>query len=91
MGDFNCTKCGSCCRLLTDEVLEQFNLPKAESGGCAHLNSKNECLIYETRPNACDVRKMWELSHHEIFTWDEYKKVSEEACKILQEVENGSL
>ena len=82
--DFNCTKCGSCCRLVPDEALEVFGLPRAERGGCGHLRADNSCAIYENRPSICDVRKTWSDVYSGRLTWEEYKVLSEAACLELQ-------
>lgn len=81
--EFNCTKCGACCRSIPDNVLKLFNLPKASSGGCGHLKQDNTCEIYLTRPDVCNTKTMWNKVYHTSLTWEEYCKLSEEICKIL--------
>jgi len=85
---FNCTECGACCRLVPSELLAKYGLPEKETGGCGHLVD-NKCVIYETRPDICDVRKTWEKKHSSLYTWDKYKELTEEMCLKLQGVESG--
>lgn len=80
---FNCTGCGACCKLVPDQVLEMFQLPRAEGGGCGHL-VEDKCEIYETRPDVCDVRKMWEQNHRAGYSWEEYCAMTEKLCGTLQ-------
>jgi Fe-S-cluster containining protein len=85
---FNCTKCGACCRLVPDVVLNFYKLPRAEGGGCGHLLSDNSCNIYNDRPDICNVHTMYNKFHHENLSWEEYIAISEESCKILLEIDS---
>ena len=52
--DFQCSKCGSCCRRAG-----QLNImPQRDDGACVHLSIDNSCKIYETRPDFCRVSNM---------------------------------
>ena len=48
---FLCSSCGACCRVAAQKGL----VPDKGDGTCVHLNSKNECNIYEYRPEICRV------------------------------------
>ena len=50
-GKWNCTKCGSCCRLV-GRIKELKHLNRG-AGACINLTGDNLCSIYETRPIDC--------------------------------------
>lgn len=81
--DFNCTKCGACCKLIPDDALKFFNLPIASGGGCGNLLSDNTCKIYNDRPDVCNTKTMWNKYYQHQVSWEEYCKMSEEICKTL--------
>lgn len=83
MNDFKCTSCGACCKMLTKEFLDEHKMPEHPSGGCGHLLPDKTCAIYNTRPEICNVRVMWEKRYSE-FSWDAFKRINEEACKVLE-------
>jgi Fe-S-cluster containining protein len=80
---FNCDGCGACCRLVPDVLLEAYNLPKSERGGCGYLVD-NKCSIYESRPDVCSVRTMWEKNHRAIMSWDDYCAMTEKICDTFK-------
>ncbi len=86
--DFPCTKCGACCRLIPDDALKYYNLPRSKHGGCDHILPDNTCKIYDTRPDVCNVKIMWTNVHSKNITWEEYKTISEELCIILEGIYN---
>lgn len=51
--EFQCSKCGACCRRAGQSGL----MPQREDGACIHLDNDNTCKIYETRPDICRVEK----------------------------------
>lgn len=85
MKEFPCTKCGACCKLVPDHILDFFKLPKAKHGGCGHLKDDNSCSIYNDRPDICNVQTMWKKVHSKSITWDQYIEISLKACEKLQE------
>ena len=44
----------------------------------------NLCNIYSTRPNICNVEKMYELYYVNMMSKAEYEKKNLEGCKALQ-------
>ena len=50
---FPCTKCGACCRRAY--AVSAGSLPVDERGFCAHLTARNECAIYDQRPDICRI------------------------------------
>jgi len=53
-------------------------------GVCKHLQEDNTCGIYDTRPDICNVRKMYDKHHKDLYTEEEYVKVMEEACNTIK-------
>lgn len=84
MKEFPCTKCGACCKLVPDNLLSIFSLPKSPTGGCGHLKEDNSCAIYDNRPDICSVATMYKRYHSKNMTWDEYINLSLKSCEELQ-------
>lgn len=83
---FNCDGCGACCRIIPNDVLTVFNLPISKTGGCGNLVD-NKCIIYESRPDICNVRTMWEKFYQSKLTWEEYCNISLEMCDLLKKID----
>lgn len=50
---FNCTKCGACCRRVSQSP---FTAHLADATGrCRYLNTDNTCSIYDIRPDLCRI------------------------------------
>lgn len=82
--DFDCEKCGLCCKTLADSQLEALGLPRAEGGGCGHLLADNTCAIYKDRPDLCNVA----AAHGKFFAavpWAEFRDLNRAACRELQD------
>lgn len=79
---FVCTKCGLCCRNI-DEIPELVDFHTGD-GVCIHLSEDNLCDIYLTRPDICNVEKMFELHYNEVMSKVDYEKLNLEGCKALQ-------
>ena len=79
-GKFNCDGCGACCKLVPDHALKAFGLPVSENGGCGHLKPDMSCAIYESRPDVCNVRTMWEKVHRARVSWEDYCALNEKIC-----------
>ena len=79
---FVCTKCGLCCRNI-DKIPELSSFHKGD-GICIHLSDDNLCNIYSTRPDICNVDKMYELKFKSMMTKEEYEQINREGCRVLQ-------
>lgn len=80
-----CNECfGLCCKNI-DQVpeLKEFDLG---NGTCIHLNSANQCVIYNTRPDICNIEKMYELKYKHLFTKQEFYLKNIEVCDKLQKL-----
>ena len=75
---FKCTKCGACCKRAGMMGL----MPQREDGACVHLTQENECAIYESRPDFCNVDKGFTLlkKKNPELTVREYYRMNNELC-----------
>ena len=78
---FKCSQCGVCCRHLDRSELYR-ELDRGD-GVCRYLKG-NLCSIYENRPLLCRIDDCYDKYFSEIYTRDEYYRLNEQACKILQ-------
>lgn len=79
---FVCTKCGLCCRNI-DKIPELSKFHTGD-GVCIYLSDENLCNIYETRPDICNVERMYELRYKTTMTKMEYEKRNMEGCSFLR-------
>ena len=79
---FLCTRCGLCCKNI-HEIPELADFHTGD-GICIHLSDDNLCKIYSTRPDICNVEKMYELYYVNIMSKAEYERKNLEGCKALQ-------
>lgn len=79
---FVCTKCGSCCRNI-DRIPELKKYDPGD-GVCIHLTENNLCDIYYSRPDICNVDKMYERKYKWFMTRKEYDRLNSEGCEKLQ-------
>lgn len=79
---FICIKCGICCKNI-DKIpeLREFD---AGDGVCVHLTKDHLCDIYLSRPDICNVDKMFEVKYRNLMTKEQYEKLNAEGCKLLQ-------
>ena len=78
--DFKCDKCGICCKLL--KSIPQLAAFDRGDGVCIYLQD-NLCSIYESRPDICNVEKMYS-SFKEQMSEEEYSRLMTESCKCLK-------
>ena len=78
---FKCSQCGECCRHLDRSELYR-ELDRGD-GVCRYLRG-NLCSIYANRPLLCRIDESYDKFFSEIYTRDEYYRLNEQACKILQ-------
>ena len=55
---FPCNQCGLCCKHL--ECIPELKEFDSGNGKCVHLMDNNLCEIYDTRPDICNVSKMYQ-------------------------------
>ena len=78
---FNCDRCGLCCRSIGGiPQLKQFD---RGDGVCCHLTDANLCDMYESRPEVCNVEKMYSRFAAEM-SMDEYLLMMEASCECLK-------
>lgn len=80
---FPCTQCGKCCRVVgLSEELKHFD---RGDGACKHLEEgSHHCLIYQNRPEICNVQQMYNKHYADQYNWDDFVAVNMEACKQIQ-------
>lgn len=84
MNEFECSKCGICCKLLDKSPLYQ-NLHFG-NGVCKFLNQDtNLCTIYESRPVLCNVNKVYELYFKEEMPLEDFYLLNNSYCNELKE------
>ncbi len=63
---FACTSCSACCKRigLVIEQAKQIGFPYGvnEKGWCEKLGENGLCMVYETRPDMCNIEKMYKLN-----------------------------
>ena len=79
---FNCDCCGFCCRSIGG--IQQLVQYDRGDGVCCHLTDANLCDIYESRPEVCNVEKMYPKVSAEM-SREEYYTLMEESCKLLKD------
>ena len=78
---FNCSKCWECCRHIANiPLLMEFD---RGDGVCKYL-CDSKCEIYDNHPEICNVEQMYEKYFAKIYSRNEFYKLNEEACVILQ-------
>ena len=78
---FECDKCGVCCNLL--KGIPQLAAFDRGDGVCIHLKD-NLCSIYESRPDICNVEKMY-VFFKEQMSEEEYLQLMSNSCKVLKQ------
>ncbi|MBQ7568024.1 YkgJ family cysteine cluster protein [bacterium] len=61
------------------------------SGICIHLTADNLCDIYSTRPDICNVDKMYEIAYRHLMTRDDYDRLNLAGCQQLQALHQTAL
>ena len=79
---FPCDQCGICCKHI-DKIpqLKEFD---SGDGRCKHLLNNNLCDIYDSRPDICNVSKMYELEFSKHMTEEEYIGLNVKGCNELK-------
>lgn len=80
---FTCTKCGLCCCNI--DLVPELSEYDMGNGVCIHLTEDNLCDIYSSRPDICNVEKMFDTKYRYLMSKEEYDHLNEEGCKLLQE------
>ena len=81
---FKCTKCGACCKYISN--IEEVKHMDRGDGVCKYYNEETrECLIYDFRPDICNMEKWYEKKRKKEMTWEQYLEKNYEACKVLEE------
>lgn len=82
---FQCSKCGACCR----RAGKSGFMPDRGDGACVYLTKDNLCSIYDTRPELCNMEKMFEKRSKELdfdargISKKDYFKINSEVCNSM--------
>lgn len=80
---FPCTQCGLCCRNV--HLAEQTRYLDRGDGVCRHYSdAEKHCLIYETRPDICQVDRQYQMHYAQRLSWETFVEMNVEVCKLLQ-------
>lgn len=82
---FYCTKCGLCCRNV--DLISELKEYDSGNGVCKFLTEENLCSIYDSRPDVCNVEKMYEVKYKFLYTREEYDRLNMKGCILLQKGE----
>lgn len=85
MSEFECDKCGECCRHV-GEMGQPYAWFLNEKGQCRYFNSDgSECAVYKLRPLLCRVEEGYALYFSHL-DYGEYLRLNAEACCKLKEM-----
>lgn len=82
---FICDCCGLCCMNLR---MSSFygDLDRGD-GVCKYLDfDTGLCLVYENRPEKCNVDKMYELYYRGLMEKEQYYQLNYSVCRTLKEM-----
>lgn len=83
---FPCKQCGLCCRNV--HLAEKTQYLDRGDGACRHYNDADKlCLIYETRPDICQVDVQYRMHYSQRYSWEAFVDANVEVCRLLQSQE----
>ena len=80
---FFCDKCGICCKIL--QHIPELREYDRGDGICKYLEN-NLCIIYENRPDICNVEKTYRRFSDQLTKEEYYQLVAKYCKKLKQEV-----
>lgn len=79
---FPCSSCGACCKSIQLSPLTAW-LDRGD-GVCKHFDdTENVCSIYESRPEICNVRVMYDKHYKNCCDWTEFVFINQQVCEEL--------
>ena len=81
---FPCSGCGVCCQNISQvKELKDYDLG---NGICKYFDTiNNNCKIYTTRPDICQIDKMFEIKYYKDYTKKEFYMLNADVCNKIQE------
>ena len=60
-------------------------MPSKKDGSCIYLNKKNQCDIYENRPEICNVKKMYtkRVNQGLKMSYTDFCKINNKICNSM--------
>jgi Fe-S-cluster containining protein len=90
LDNFNCSKCGACCRNLDKSIY--FKQYHSGDGICIYLDlNTNLCKIYDNRPLICNVDKSYYMHFINYMTKIDYYNKNNIICELLRDIELSKL
>ncbi len=95
---FFCSKCGICCQSVgiivekakqngsNDPIMQEvaeFPHEYDQSGRCSKLSLDNECTVYQSRPDMCNV-EIFHKKHFSHISQSDFFNLNEKECVNLQ-------
>ena len=80
---FPCDNCVLCCKHI--ELIKELEKFDSGNGSCKYLTEDNICSIYDQRPDACDVKKMYESIYKKKINEKEYIELTRGECKQIKQ------
>ena len=85
--NFECDRCGACCRHLMSFGAAYTFLDRGD-GICKYLNLNNNlCTIYENRPILCNVKEGYKKFFNDM-PYEEYISRTIQGCKKLKDIQD---
>lgn len=82
---FPCNGCGACCRLV--RLAPETAWLDRGDGVCRHFDTATaRCLVYERRPQVCNVRTMYERDYQHRMAWPIFVDLNLAACAQLRDI-----
>jgi Fe-S-cluster containining protein len=84
---FPCSGCGVCCQnISTVNELKDYDLG---NGICKYFDLQSKlCIIYDNRPDICQVDKMYGIKYHIEYSKKEFYKLNADSCNNMQDIFN---
>lgn len=84
--NFPCSICGQCCRHISHiPELRDFD---SGNGVCKYLAMDNQCSIYHSRPEICQIDLMYKNHYANQIPEIEFIRLNAEACNLMQQQAN---
>ncbi|NQZ07808.1 MAG: YkgJ family cysteine cluster protein [Algicola sp.] len=82
---FPCDNCGKCCQYVN--LSEETKWLDRGDGICRHLDENTKfCLIYDDRPDICNVKFQYKKNYAQNYTWQEFVDLNVQVCSELKKM-----
>lgn len=82
---FPCDNCGKCCQKVN--LSEETKWLDRGDGVCKNFDDdSNLCLIYDKRPDICNVNLQYKMNYSQNYTWHEFVNLNVQVCNELKNI-----